>query len=302
MQCKSRDFVYSRNYNESNNFQKENEKLLYRIAEQVDGIVLSLPRALEVMSHMRSTSVLQRPVFNGLFEISPSLSVAVKSFIKTKSTSFPTMKKSSLIAKDLEEAGTTDVAMERTYHSINDLDNDIPKQDTVKGYKYGRSLVPISKIDEMVLQYTCNSCLQLIGFTKASNVPRHHYMGNTEVVSPVDARASTVVSALVRSMVETESVAIVRYSPRKNSVRLAVLSPHISAEHENFYLHKLPYAEDLRHFPFPPLDPKRARPSIVPSAEQLDAVDALIDELDLTEAGVDEDGFVSDVLSYSRLM
>jgi len=148
----------------------------------------------------------------------------------------------------------------------------------------------MSNIDEVVLRYTCDSCLQLIGFTKASNVPRHHYMGNTEVVSPIDDRGATIVSGLVRSMVETESVAIVRYSPQKNKVKLAVLHPHISAEHENFYLHKLPFAEDLRHFPFPPLDPKRARPSIVPNTDQLKAVDMLIDELDLSQAGVDEEG------------
>lgn len=142
------------------------------------------------------------------------------------------------------------------------------------------------------MQYVCDPCLQLIGFTKASNVPKHHYMGNTEIVSSVDSRSATIMSSIIRAMVETESVAIVRYSPRKNGVRLAVLQPHVSSEHENFYLHKLPFAEDIRHFPFPPLDPKRARPSIVPSGEQLDIMDHLIDELDLMEAGIDEDGFV----------
>lgn len=115
-------------------------------------------------------------------------------------------------------------------------------------------------------------------------------MGNTDVVNPLDDRSATLMSALVRAMIETESVAIVRYSPRKNNVRLAVLQPHVSSELEHFYLHRLPYAEDIRHFPFPPLDPKRARPSIVPSAEQLDVIDTLIDELDLMEAGIDEDG------------
>lgn len=237
------------------------------------------------MSYFRSVSVLQRPVFQGYLEISSELRIRVKSFIKTKHESFPTMKKTSLIAKELEDPETTEVEMERTYFSIDDLDNPIDKTETVKGYKYGKSLVPMAGVDELVLKYTCDSGIQLIGFTKASNVPKHHYMGNTEVLVPFqsDSEESTAMSALVRAMMETESVGIVRYCPRKNTIKLAVIQPHVSSASEFFYIHKLPFAEDLRHFPFPPLDPKRARPSIVPSAEQLDAVDSLIDELDLSK-------------------
>lgn len=122
------------------NQKKANEKLLYHIAQEVNGIILSLPKALEIMSEMRAKSVLQRHGFNGFLEITPSLCIAVKTFIKSKPTTFPTLKKASLISKELGEPDRT-VEMERTYHSIDELDTDISNKETVKGYKYGRSLV-----------------------------------------------------------------------------------------------------------------------------------------------------------------
>jgi ATP-dependent DNA helicase 2 subunit 2 len=64
--------------------------------------------------------------------------------------------------------------MERSYHSVDDLDNEVPPDEKVKGYKYGRTLVPFSTVDEAVLKYQSVRCLQIIGFTKAVNVPRMH--------------------------------------------------------------------------------------------------------------------------------
>ncbi len=63
------------------------------------------------------------------------------------------------------------VALERTYHSISDPDQEIPSDQRVKGYKYGKTLVPFSKVDESVLKYEANSCMKVIGFTSAKNVP-----------------------------------------------------------------------------------------------------------------------------------
>lgn len=62
-------------------------------------------------------------------------------------------------------------------------------------------------------------------------------------------------TALVHALEETDSVAIVRFVKRKNGTPiLGALYPCIKPENEYFYLHKLPYAEDIRQFPFPPLD------------------------------------------------
>jgi ATP-dependent DNA helicase 2 subunit 2 len=48
----------------------------------------------------------------------------------------------------------------------------VAPDEKVKGYKYGKTLVPFSMVDEAVLKYEAAKCLQLIGFTSAKNVPR----------------------------------------------------------------------------------------------------------------------------------
>jgi hypothetical protein len=53
--------------------------------------------------------------------------------------------------------------------------------------------------------------------------------------------------------------------------------------------HRLPFAEDIRKFSFPPLDPNHGcRPAWQASAEQCAAMDDLFDALDLDRAGPNE--------------
>lgn len=106
----------------------------------MDGIVIPVQRALEIMSYFRSSSVSQTTTFQGFLEIS-SLKIRVKAYIKTKGASFPTMKKYSLVAADLENPTTTEVERQMTYHSIDDLDTALTPENKVKGYKYGKSIV-----------------------------------------------------------------------------------------------------------------------------------------------------------------
>jgi ATP-dependent DNA helicase 2 subunit 2 len=121
----------------------------------------------------------------------------------------------------------------------------------------------------------------------------HHYIGNTEciVVDPRDKEADSAFSAVIHALAETESVAIVRYVKRKGyAPHLGFLAPHIKAEYECLYYNSLPFAEDLRQYPFASLAPDRARRSFVPSKAQLDAAEDLINSLDLTTAAQDEEG------------
>ena len=126
-------------------------------------------------------------------------------------------------------------------------------------------------------------------------------MNPTEVIcaDANEPHATTALSAIIRAMIETESSAIVRYSKRKDSVMLAVLQPHVSDESEYFYVHKLPFAEDIRYYQFAPLDPERARPAFVPSSEQLSAMEDLINDFDLSQASIDEDGYFFPIFTIS---
>jgi len=117
-------------------------------------------------------------------------------------------------------------------------------------------------------------------------------MGNVECIvpEPGDGQAAEALSALVNALAETGSYAIVRYVKRnKGNPYLCCLSPHIKPDFVCLYLNRLPFAEDLRQYPFASLA-RPLRKAYVPSAEQLEATQALIDAMDLTTDATDEDG------------
>ena len=109
----------------------------------MEGVVLPIHRAIEIMSYFRSTTVLQRALFTGYLEISSHIRFKVKTYTKTRVSTFPKLKKLSTLSQEANEEGdgSMDVVMQRTYHSIDDLDVEVDKDDLVKGYKYGRTIV-----------------------------------------------------------------------------------------------------------------------------------------------------------------
>lgn len=271
----------------------ENEELLRDMAKQVGGVIVAVNQALDMMSYFRSKGVLQRSTFRGLLQIGRHLHIPVWSFIKTMEQKFPLLRKISTVAQEAANPGNMNVVLERSYHSITEPDVEIPTDERVKGYKYGKTLVPFSKIDESALKYSADACMKIIGFTQSHTVPRHHFMGNVECIvpNPSDQAAGTALSALIHALAETDSVAIIRYVKRNKSVpHLGVLSPHIKADYECLFYNALPFSEDIRQFSFASLAPERIRKSFVPTKEQNDATEQLIRSLDLTEAAEDEEG------------
>lgn len=189
--------------------------------------------------------------------------------------------------------------MQTTLHSREDPDLEVPKDEMVKGFKYGKTTVPFSTIDETQLQYVVAPCLKLIGFTDAARVPRHHFCGRSDVLYPYasDTCAAKALSALVQAMAETDSVAIVRWVKRnKGQLQLSVLIPSIKADGDFFYCNKLPFSEDLRQYPFHPLLGNNARKDHIPSPMQLDATEMLIRNLDLMNTATDANGEPTEAL------
>jgi ATP-dependent DNA helicase 2 subunit 2 len=289
------------NLNQSNKIKakekvkQENEELLRELCGQVKGVVVPVTQAIEMMSYFRSKSVLQRTSFRGFFEVSQFVKIPVWAFKKTAEMKLPTLAKVSKVSQESENPGTMGVIPQGTFHNVMDEnpDEEVPEAQRVKGYKYGKTLVPFSKIDEDALKLQTESELKLIGFSAKTNVPRHHYQADVEcIVSlPGDSDAATALSALIHALAETNSVAIVRFVKRKNAPpQLGVLTPSIKTDHEVLYYNKLPFSEDIRQYAFAPLLSNTTRKSYVPSEEQLNAAEELINSLDLTKAASDEDG------------
>eukprot|EP01117_Protostelium_nocturnum_P014755 TRINITY_DN5645_c0_g1_i1.p1 TRINITY_DN5645_c0_g1~~TRINITY_DN5645_c0_g1_i1.p1 ORF type:complete len:726 (-),score=197.55 TRINITY_DN5645_c0_g1_i1:67-2244(-) len=270
----------------------ENESFLKDLTNRVGGVIVPVNQAIEMMSYFRSKAIVQRNSYQSL-EISPEMKISVCTYLRSYETKTPTMEKISTVSLESPHPGTMKAVTQRTYHTINDLDHTVEEEEKIKGYKYGKTLVPFAKIDESKLKYEADRCLKVIGFTNSKNVPRSHFMGTTEMVIPLpaDEVAQVALSSLIHALAETESVAIVRYVKRANSIpHLGVLIPHIKPGVECLYFNSLPFAEDLRQYTFPSLHPERARKNYVPNEEQLSAMDSLIDSLDLTKAAQDDEG------------
>jgi ATP-dependent DNA helicase 2 subunit 2 len=71
----------------------------------------------------------------------------------------------------------------------------------------------------------------------------------------------------------------------------------IKSDYEVLYYNKLPFAEDIRQYPFASLLQNPTRKSYIPSEAQLNAAELLINELDLMKAETDDEGY--DVLRSS---
>lgn len=73
-----------------------------------------------------------------------------------------------------------------------------PIQETIKGYYYGKQLVPIAKAYEEEFSYKCDKGMKLLGFVKEDQVPRQSFMSNTEMLIPTeDAKSKKIMLALV---------------------------------------------------------------------------------------------------------
>eukprot|EP01104_Vermistella_antarctica_P009440 TRINITY_DN242_c2_g1_i1.p1 TRINITY_DN242_c2_g1~~TRINITY_DN242_c2_g1_i1.p1 ORF type:complete len:766 (-),score=263.58 TRINITY_DN242_c2_g1_i1:75-2372(-) len=292
---------------------KANEKLLFDCVKSINadgtgkGNIYSIHNAIEMMSQFRSMKVLQRPVFTGMLELG-ELQIPVTCLLKTRTATFPTMTKVSVIAEQTANPGSTKVLMERSYASNQDPDTELTKDELIKGFKYGKSLVSVDPVSEDMLKLKGKRELIILGFTRAENVPRQHHMGQAEIIQHNPKvggdEAGQALSALARALHETNSVAIVRFVKRANAApHLGFLAPMIKIDFEGLAYNKLPFCEDLRQYQFASLDPaKETTPkSCRPNEKQLQAAESLINSLDLMGKKVVDDDDDEDEESYEKL-
>uniref|UniRef100_A0A8C5TTC6 X-ray repair cross-complementing protein 5 n=1 Tax=Malurus cyaneus samueli TaxID=2593467 RepID=A0A8C5TTC6_9PASS len=216
--------------------------------------------------------------------IGPDLSIRIVAY---KSVTEERVKKlwMTVDAKTLKKE---DVQKETVYCLNDDDETEIQKDDTIQGFRYGSDIIPFSKEDEEHMKYkTEGKCFSVLGFTRSSQIQRHYYMGNQALkvfAAKDDENAAVAFSALVRALDELKVVAIVRYAyDRRCNPQIGVAFPYIKDAYECLIYVQLPYMEDLRQYVFSSLKNNK---KCLPTADQLSAVDSLIDSMNL----VHEDG------------
>ncbi|NWR65959.1 XRCC5 protein, partial [Bucorvus abyssinicus] len=183
-----------------------------------------------------------------------------------------------------------DVQKETVYCLNDDDETEVQRDDTIQGFRYGSDIVPFSKEDEEQMKYKTESkCFSVLGFTRSSQIQGHYYMGNQVLkvfAAKDDENAAVAFSALVHALDELKVVAIVRYAyDRRSNPQVGVAFPYIKDAYECLIYVQLPYMEDLRQYIFSSLKNNK---KCIPTADQLSAVDSLIDSMNLVSE--DDDG------------
>ncbi|CAG2104843.1 unnamed protein product [Medioppia subpectinata] len=179
----------------------------------------------------------------------------------------------------------------------DELMKPVDKEDLRWAYAFGQNQVIISDDDKHMFQYNNNEKgfkgFKILGFTSMENMDIAQRIGKqTNYLYPHPKPKQNghrlVFQALAAALRDKKEVAIVRYNYRDNTnPQIGYLEP--VTEEDNIFLayHQLPFNEDIRRYRFPSL---QSKPNTSPTESQLQAMDSLIDSMDLMDADVDDEG------------
>ncbi|VAH96463.1 unnamed protein product [Triticum turgidum subsp. durum] len=276
-----------------NSVMDENDRLLYHFRDRSVAKVVQVDTPTALLGALKTRNVLPVTIFRGDLEVSSTFKIKVWAYKKTSEEKFPTLKKYSDKAPPSDQFASHEVKVDYEYKSILEPDTVIPPDQRIKGYLYGPQVVPISSAEWEAVKFKPEKGVKLLGFADRSSIPRSYFMKdvNSFVPEPGNTKAMVAVSALARAMQEMNKVAILRCVWRQNQANVAfgVLTPNISSVNnvpDSFYFNILPFAEDIRDFPFRSFS--SLPPSSQPTEEQQEAADNLVKMLDLAPPGREE--------------
>uniref|UniRef100_UPI00398F274D X-ray repair cross-complementing protein 5 isoform X1 n=2 Tax=Pristiophorus japonicus TaxID=55135 RepID=UPI00398F274D len=206
----------------------------------------------------------------------------------------------SWMSVDAKTLRKDDVRRETVYCLNDDNETEVTKEETIQGFRYGSDIIPFSKVDQEQMKYKADGkCFSVLGFTKSTQILRHYYVGRQVLkvfAAKDDEHAAVALSALIHSLDELDMVAIVRYLyDRRSNPQVGVAFPVIKDKYECLVYIQLPFMEDLRQFTFSSLKNKKKGAA---TEEQLSAVDALIDSMNLV---VDDGEEMEDLFKISKV-
>lgn len=272
---------------------EENDLLLDTISKMTSSRKVHVENSTSLLGALRTRNISPVTIYRGDLELSSEVKVMVWVYKKTSEEKFPTLKKYSDKAPETDKLASHEVKVEYEYKKVDDPSKVVPPEQRIKGYRYGPQVVPISSAEWEAVKFKPEKGVKLLGFTDGSNIMRHYYMKDVNIViaQPGNTKAALAVSALARAMKEMNKVAIVRCVWRQGQthVVIGVLTPNISDRDDvpdSFYLNVLPFAEDVREFQFPSFS--NLPSSLLPNNEQQEAADNLVKMLDLAPTGKGE--------------
>ncbi|CAK7263862.1 ATP-dependent DNA helicase yku80 [Sporothrix epigloea] len=300
----------------------DNERLLSTLVEKCnDGVLGTLAEAVDEVQ--KPTVKATRPFrsYDGPLTLGDpetfdgALSINIERFFLTKVSSPPSATSVVIRSEAAHAMGETDdvdmgnvdftaIRNERVY-TVDDPTRlggkrEVEFAELDKGYEYGRTAVYISASDANVTQLQTQKSFSILGFISRANAQPYLHMGESCIITPrrFSEEDELAFSALVHAMVETDTCAVARLviKDMKDPVMLLLL-PTVTASHVCLYDVPLPFAEDVRSYPFPPLDKVitasgavLTKHRLLPNDDLNKAMSDYVDAMDFSMLDTDSDG------------
>lgn len=279
--------------------------------------VLAIPvRMLKLTSHVlpmsrKTVSKLAEQTQSGRDELQRSQQIAI-AFLQQGPTPTPHLPETDMSEQKTENSYAVDT---RRVYFLADVakeigtDNATPlpagaEEQFSKAYKLGASLIPVSSAE---FEWESSAGLEILQWVREDTFKRHFLLGETSAVfaEPTNLKSQVQLSSLVQAMRNQRKLAVVRFVRKDNAdPKLGVLYPvtrdsgdvHVG-DADYLQYAEVPFSEDIKRFPFPSLtrvvfadgtemDTHRS----LPDKEQCNAMEALVDSMDLMHLFKDEDG------------
>ncbi|KAI3336693.1 Ku70/Ku80 N-terminal alpha/beta domain-containing protein [Xylariaceae sp. AK1471] len=315
---------------DKSSIKEQNEEILRDLVEKCDGLYGTIAEAIAELDTPRIKSVKPYKTYDGLLTLGDpnvhedAMGISVERYFKTHKATVPPASRVVMKTEAKDDpsgvAETADgdemqgveptpnfsaVKDARTY-KVNDPDapggkRDVDRDELAKGYEYGRTAVHISESDYNITKIETTKSFSIVGFIYQEKYEPFLNMGETcmTIAQKSNDAATLKLSSLIHSLHELESYAVARIVTKDGKdPALILLAPHIEPDFECLYDVPLPFAEDVRNYPFPPLgkvitvqgNTITENHRNLPSQELTDAMDDYVDTMDISSWEKDDEG------------
>lgn len=236
-----------------------------------------------------------------------AMSISIKRYFKTHlaipSSATTVIGGETPSSVDAEESNYSTVRNMRTYRvqdpSAPGGKKDVEYDTLAKGYEYGRTVVHISESEHNITKLETKKSFSIVGFIPWERYEPFLTIGDCcqTVASHFNKASIIALSSLINALWELESFAVARLVPKDGKEpQLLLLMPGPKATPECLYDVPLPFAEDVRMHPFPPLgrvmfaDGTTMKHRSPPSRELTEAMSDYVDIMDLSQHSEDKEG------------
>lgn len=268
--------------------QEKSEQLIENIVTKTNGVFSNFADAVLQLSYFPGTKSNSAP-WHCPLSIGDELRINVTAYIYVTRESLKSFKTEST------DPHASSVSCATQYQQNGKVIEDMDLSKTIEGYVYGDRKVPYDQC--LNLDYDAGGkSFICIGFSPRRNVLDEYYAGKSThlVVPQATCEKSIHMLNSLGSVMEERGMVMIARRVRQKAAKPALMAlfPMRHDEHQTIYFHmiELIFSENMLEFYFPDLTAKKYQAN----EEQVEAIDALIDSMDLMTADDGMEAFALD--------